>query len=80
MPSICSVCRVKQGNIKCEYKACKKCCVESYGGCVIHKPKEEDGKQAAKKQRLEEAEEEEQEEELESIAPSSEEENREIQL
>ena len=75
MPSICSVCKVKQGNIKCEYKACKKCCVESYGGCVIHKPKEEDGKPAAKKQRLEEAEEEEEEEELESIASSSEEEN-----
>ena len=73
MPSICSVCKVKQGNIKCEYKACKKCCVESYGGCVVHKPKEEEGKPAAKKQRREEVEEE--EEELESIASSSEEEN-----
>ena len=73
-PSICSVCKVKQGNTKCEYKACKKCCVESYGGCVVHKPKEEEGKPAAKKQRREEVEEE-QEEELESIAPSSEEEN-----
>ena len=70
-PSICSVCKVKQGNTKCEYKACKKCCVESYGGCVVHKPKEEEGKPTAKKQCREEVE----EEELESIASSSEEEN-----
>ena len=64
-PSTCSVCKVKQGNTKCEYKACKKCCVESYGGCVIHKPKEEEGEKPAakKKQRLEEAEEEQEQDE-----------------